>query len=147
MAQQYRMTRNASLLTQTFLAVNLTTKYHGASSGTIIADEYLGGQSTRRGSELCMAVEMIFSMSYLYRFLGDNSFADHAELALFNALPSGIAEDWWSHQYVTQTNQPWSRNLTAVPYYNVVSYGNVYGLEPNFVSPIFFFNPIPGSID
>jgi hypothetical protein len=109
MAQQYRMTNNASLLTQTRLAVNLTTTYHGADSGTIIADEYLGGQSTRRGSELCMAVEMIFSTSYLYRLLGDNSFADHAELALFIALPAGIAEDWWSHQYVTQTNQPWSR--------------------------------------
>jgi hypothetical protein len=134
MVQQYRMTRNASLMTQTMLAVNLTTKYHGAASGTIIADEYLGGQSTRRSSELCMAVKMIFSMSYLYRFLGDNSFADHAELALFNALPGGIATDWWSHQYVTQTNEPWSRNLTSSPFYNVVSYGNVYGLEPNFVS-------------
>ena len=140
MVQQYRMTRNASLLTQTSLAVNLTTKYHGADSGTIIADEFLGGQSTRRGSELCMAVEMVFSMSYLYRFLGDNSFADHAELTLFNALPAGIAEDWWSHQYITQTNQPWSRNLTASPYYNVVSYGNVYGLEPNFVSLVFFYS-------
>lgn len=134
------MTRNASLITQTSLAVNLTTKYHGADPGTIIADEYLGGQSTRRGSELCMAVEMIFSMSYLYRFLGYNSFADHAELALFNALPAGIAADWWRHQYVTQTNQPWSRNLTASPFYNVVSYGNVYGLEPNFVSLVSFYS-------
>lgn len=81
-----------------------------------------------------MAVEMIFSLSYLYRFLGDNSFADKAELAAFNALPAAISPDHWSHQYVMQTNQPWSRNLTEQPYYNVVSYGNVFGLEPNFVS-------------
>lgn len=31
-----------------------------------------------------------------------------------------------------QTNQPWSRNLTAKPYFNVVPYGNTFGLEPNF---------------
>ncbi|GAB7354591.1 hypothetical protein MBLNU459_g5034t1 [Dothideomycetes sp. NU459] len=107
---------------------------HGVNlaEGTIIADEYLGGLSPQRGSELCMAVETMFSLAYLYRLFGDNSFADQAELAAFNALPAPIANDWWSHQYVTQTNQPWSRNLTAKPFYNVVSYGNVYGLEPNF---------------
>lgn len=31
-----------------------------------------------------------------------------------------------------QTNQPWSRNLTANPFFNVVSYGSTFGLEPNF---------------
>lgn len=31
-----------------------------------------------------------------------------------------------------QTNQPWSRNLTANPFFNVVSYSNTFGLEPNF---------------
>jgi len=149
MAQLYRMNKNESLIQQSRDAVEMVVKYQGASSGTIIADEYIGGQSPQRGqillpldlnqltifrSELCMAVEMIFSMSYLYRFIGDNSFADRAELAAFNALPAAIAPDHWSHQYVTQTNQPWSQNLTGKPFYNVVSYGNVFGLEPNFVS-------------
>jgi hypothetical protein len=81
-----------------------------------------------------MAVETIFSLSYLYRFIGDNSFADRAELAAFNALPAAIAPDFWSHQYVTQMNQPWSQPLGGKPFYNVVPYGNVFGLEPNFVS-------------
>lgn len=39
----------------------------------------------------------------------------------------------WAHQYVTQTNEPWSKNLTGEPYFNVVPYANTYGLEPNFV--------------
>jgi hypothetical protein len=40
----------------------------------------------------------------------------------------------WSQQYVTQTNQPWARNLTSVnPFFNVVTYANTFGLEPNFV--------------
>ena len=82
-----------------------------------------------------MAVETIFSLSYLYRFIGDNSFADRAELAAFNALPAAIAPDFWSHQYVTQMNQPWSQPLDGKPFYNVVPYGNVFGLEPNFVGP------------
>lgn len=38
----------------------------------------------------------------------------------------------WAHQYVQQTNQPWARNFTANPFFNVVSYSTTYGLEPNF---------------
>lgn len=95
------MEKNPSLLDQSREAVDMTIKYHGSSSGTIIADEYLGGLSPQRGSELCMTVEMMYSMSYLYRFMGDNDFADRAELAAFNALPAAISADWWSHQYVT----------------------------------------------
>jgi hypothetical protein len=33
---------------------------------------------------------------------------------------------------VQQTNQPWSKNLTANPFFNVVPYGSSFGLEPNF---------------
>ena len=128
------MTRNESLVQQSRDAVNMTMTYQGTVSGTITADEYLGGISPERGSELCMSVETIFSLSYLYRAIGDNSFADRAELTAFKALPAGISSDWWSHQYVTQVNQPWSKNLTGRPYFNVVPYGNVFGLEPNFVS-------------
>ncbi|KIM98411.1 hypothetical protein OIDMADRAFT_56776 [Oidiodendron maius Zn] len=128
----YRMTKNESLIPQTFNAVNWTYLYHGSRAGSIIADEHLGNLSPQRGSETCMAVEMMFSMAYLYRFYGVNTFADNAERAAFNALPAALSPDWWAHQYVQQTNQPWSRNLTAQPYFNVVPYGNTFGLEPNF---------------
>ncbi|KAF5981967.1 six-hairpin glycosidase [Fusarium bulbicola] len=120
------------LVQQTKAAVDMTAKYQGSVSGTIIADEHLGALSPQRGSELCMAVESIFSYAFLYRFHGVNSYADKAELAAFNAFPAAMSPDWWSHQYVTQTNQIWSRNLTQNPFFNVVSYANTYGLEPNF---------------
>ncbi|KAI9148723.1 Six-hairpin glycosidase [Paramyrothecium foliicola] len=123
---------NESLIQQTRNAVDMTAKYQTSLSGTIIGDEHLGAQSPQRGSELCMAVESIFSYAFLYRFHGDNDYADKAELAAFNAFPAAMSSDWWSHQYVTQTNQPWSRNLTANPFFNVVSYSNTFGLEPNF---------------
>ncbi|KAH8655429.1 hypothetical protein BX600DRAFT_515250 [Xylariales sp. PMI_506] len=128
----YRMTKNPGLIEQTYTAVNLTATYQTSDSGTIVADEHLGGRSPERGSELCMSVESMFSYAYLYRFHGANDFADRAERAAFNALPAAISPDWWSHQYVTQTNQPWSKNLSGDPFFNVVPYGNTYGLEPNF---------------
>ncbi|KAF8846651.1 hypothetical protein BDZ45DRAFT_786199 [Acephala macrosclerotiorum] len=105
-AQLYRMTKNSSLVEQTRGTVNMPFNYQGSNSRTIIADEYIGGTSPQRGSELRMAVETMFSLSYLYRLIGDNSFADRAELAAFNVLPAMISPDFWSHQYVTQTNQP-----------------------------------------
>ena len=44
-------------------------------------------------SELCMAVESMFSYAYLYRLHGANLFADRAELAAFNALPAAMSAD------------------------------------------------------
>ncbi len=108
-------------------------RVHSAGRFTFVAAHEMLIRIAR--SELCMSVETTFSLSYLYRLFGDNAFADRAELAAFNAFPAAISPDFWSHQYVTQTNQPWSQNLTGKPFFNVVSYGNVFGLEPNFVSP------------
>jgi hypothetical protein len=56
-------------------------------------------------SELCGVVEAMFSLSYLYKAIGDRNFADRCELTAFNALPVMVTPDWWSHQYVAQTNQ------------------------------------------
>lgn len=62
--------------------------------------------------------------------------ADWVEQVAFNALVASISADWYSHQYVQQENQPWSRNLTkgSNMWSDVSSYGNVFGLEPNYVS-------------
>ncbi|KAF5702380.1 six-hairpin glycosidase [Fusarium globosum] len=128
----YRLTGNDSLVQQTKMAVDMAVKYQTSVSGTIIGDEHLGALSPQRGSELCMTVESIFSYAFLYRFHGINNYADKAELAAFNAFPAAMSPDWWSHQYVTQTNQIRSGNLTENPFFNVVSYANIYGLEPNF---------------
>jgi len=120
----------------TYWAINQTIKYHGANSGTIIADEYLGALNPQRGSELCMAVEMMYSMSYLYRLFGENSWADQAELTAFNALPAAISPDWWSHEYVTQMNQPWAKRFENdhKPYFNTNPSANSFGMDTNYVS-------------
>ncbi|KAI5867086.1 hypothetical protein GGS23DRAFT_603201 [Durotheca rogersii] len=130
----YRMTHDDSLRTQTRTAVDLLAQYHKSLAGTIIADEFVTDLNPSRGAELCTAAELAFSMAYIYQYLGDNDLADWAEQVTFNAVPASIFPDWWSHQYVQQENQPWSRNLSVYPemWSNVGSHGNVFGLEPDY---------------
>lgn len=39
----------------------------------------------------------MFSYAYLYRFYGNNDFADRAERAAFNAFPAAISGDCQAH--------------------------------------------------
>ncbi|KAI1341439.1 duf1680 domain-containing protein [Xylariaceae sp. FL0016] len=130
----YRMNHDETLKTQTRTAVDLLEKWHKSLAGTIIADEFVTDLNPIRGAELCTSTEVTFSMAWIYQYLADNDLADWAELTAFNAYPGQLYPDWWSHQYVQQENQPWSRNLTEKPdmWTNVGSYGNVFGLEPNY---------------
>ena len=140
-AVDYRFTRNTTLLQNSRNGVNWTFQFHGAASGTILGDERESGLSPTRGSELCTAVEAMFSMSYLYQVLGDNAFADQCELAAFNALPVAMTPDHWAHQYITQPNQPWSRPVQASGlFWNVGDYAQIYGLCESTVS---FALPLP----
>ncbi|KAK1543781.1 hypothetical protein CPAR01_04414 [Colletotrichum paranaense] len=136
-AHLYRMHPSPELANLSRDAVRKTFKYHGTPAGSVSSDEYIGGLSPQRGSELCCSVELMFSLSYLYQLFGDNDLADRVELAAFNAIPAGISADWWSHQYITQVNQPWACELELAkdektPFYDVCRYANVFGLEPEF---------------
>lgn len=106
--------------------VDWTFRYHGAASGTVLADEREDGASPWYGSELCTTVEVMFSQSYNYRALGDSYYADGCELAAFNALPGALTGDWWAHQYMSQPNQPYSKNLSSTPFYDVNTVGQTY---------------------
>lgn len=127
-----RFTHNDSLIQTAMDGVTWTMTYHGAASGTVIADERLVGLSPYSGSELCTAVETMYSLSYLYQSLGTNCYADRAELTAFNALPAMLTPDWWGRQYMEEPNQPYAVNLTATPFYNTNSWGQTFGLEPNY---------------
>lgn len=132
-AVDYRFTRNSTLLESCRNGVNWTFKHHGAASGTILGDERESGLSPTRGSELCTVVEAMYSLSYLYHTLGDNTFADQCELAAFNALPVMLTPDHWAHQYIAQPNQPWSRRVQSSGlFWNVGDWGQTYGLSPNY---------------
>ena len=127
-----RSTKNDSLITTAKNGVDWTFKYHGSASGTILADERLAGLNPFYGSELCTDVETIYSLAYNYFAIGDPNYADRAELAAFNALPAAMWPDWTSHQYMTEPNQPFAKNLSASPFWNVNTVGQSFGVEPNY---------------
>lgn len=129
----YRFTANESLLRNNRDGVHWTFTYHGDPAGSIIGDERESGINANRGSELCTAVEAMYSMSYLYQMLGDNYFADRCELAAFNALPVSITGDHWARQYLALASEPYAEELDGTnPFWNVGNKGIVYGLEPNY---------------
>jgi hypothetical protein len=127
-----RFENNQSMVELSRRAVDWTFQYHGSTSGTVLGDERLEGLDPFYGSELCMTVETMYSLSYLYQASGDATFADRAELAAFNALPAAVTGDWWAHQYLTQPNQPYSKVLDETPFWNVKPNGQTFGLEPNY---------------
>lgn len=125
----YRFTGNNSILQNNRDGVNWTFTYHGDPAGSIIGDERESSLNANRGSELCTAVETMYSMSYLYHALGDNYFADRCERAAFNALPVSINADHWAHQYLAVPSEPYAQILSGNnPFWNVGDAGIIYGL-------------------
>jgi len=127
-----RLLHDQDLLDSSRRGVRLTFDYHGTSSGAIVGDERMSSNSPARGTELCSVVETMFSLSTLYQILGDASFADRLENAAFNAMPAMIMPRWWAHQYVAQTNQPYSYEVPDTHFWNVGPWGLTFGTEPNY---------------
>ncbi|KAH8423913.1 uncharacterized protein LDX57_001665 [Aspergillus melleus] len=128
----YRNTHEEKLKTQTRTALDLLSQYHTSLAGAIIADEYITDLSPTKGSELCIAAEMMFSLNWIYQYLGDNDIADWAELVAFNALPAAISPDWWAHQYVQQENQPYAHPVDPEVWTINGPRANIFGLEPEY---------------
>lgn len=80
-------------------------RFNGTAQGMYGADEALHGNSPTQGSELCSAVELMFSLESMLEITGDVSYADQLEKIAFNALPSQVSEDYMSRQYFQQANQ------------------------------------------
>ncbi|KAL0253124.1 hypothetical protein SLS55_010575 [Diplodia seriata] len=127
-----RFTHNDTLVDITRRGVDWTFRYHAAAHGGILADERLAGLAPYYGSETCTLVETMYSLSYLYQTLGNNSYADLAETIAFNALPAQMSPNWWGRQYVGQPNQGFATELDENPFYNVRESGLLYSVEANY---------------
>ncbi|MDH6305175.1 hypothetical protein M2459_002272 [Parabacteroides sp. PF5-5] len=79
--------------------------YNGQPQGMYGGDEGLHGNNPTQGSELCSAVELMYSLEKMVEITGDIDFADHLERVAFNALPTQITDDFMDKQYFQQANQ------------------------------------------
>ena len=80
-------------------------KYNGQPQGMYGGDEALHGNNPTQGSELCSAVELMYSLESMLPVLGDIDLADHLERIAFNALPTQISDNFMERQYFQQANQ------------------------------------------
>ncbi len=80
-------------------------KYNGMAHGLFGGDESLHGNNPTQGSELCTAVEMMFTLESTLAITGDVSYADRLEKIAFNALPEQTTDDYMARQYFQQANQ------------------------------------------
>jgi hypothetical protein len=80
-------------------------KYNGMAHGLYGGDEALHGNNPTQGSELCTAVEMMFSLESILGITGSVAFADQLEKIAFNALPTQVSDDFMNRQYFQQANQ------------------------------------------
>ncbi len=101
--------------------------FHGQPHGLYGGDEALHGHSPDRGSELCSAVEMMFSLEKMLEITGDVDYADRLERIAFNVLPTQCTDDYRGRQYFQQTNQV-QATLGDRDFYNDGGNRVVYGL-------------------
>jgi DUF1680 family protein len=80
-------------------------KFDGMAHGLFGGDEMLHGNNPTQGSELCSAVEMMFTLENTLAITGDVNYADQLERIAFNALPTQTTEDYTARQYFQQANQ------------------------------------------
>lgn len=112
--------------------ISLLDKHHGTAVGTITGDECLAGKSPLRGTELCSAVELMYSYEHILKIFGEAKFADKIEKIAFNALPAYFTNDMWCHQYNQQVNQIAAVEDPRMPWGTNEADANIYGLEPHF---------------
>lgn len=77
----------------------------GLPTGLWAGDEKIHFGDPVRGSELCTAVEMMYSLEEMIQATGDVQWADHLERVAYNALPPQSTDAYDGRQYYQQTNQ------------------------------------------
>jgi len=80
-------------------------RYDGMPFGLFGADESIHGNDPTQGSELCTAVEMMYTLETMLRIAGRTDYADRLERVAFNALPTQIDSNFMTRQYFQQANQ------------------------------------------
>ncbi|MBK7173782.1 MAG: glycoside hydrolase family 127 protein [Bacteroidales bacterium] len=78
---------------------------HGFVNGMYGADEMLHGNDPIQGSELCSAIELMYSLESVLPISGDLYYADYLEKIAYNVLPTQVDDHFTRKQYFQQVNQ------------------------------------------
>ncbi len=115
LSQQYSDQNAVSLGIDNLMRENALS--FGINSGT----EFLSGDASVQGVELCAIVEAMLSLETAVRISGDSLLADRLETISFNALPAALANNIKGIQYFTLPN-----NVIAI-------YGN-HGYDEDYAN-------------
>lgn len=133
-------------------------RFNGMAHGLYGGDEALHGNNPTQGSELCSAVEMMFSLESMLEITGNIKYADHLEKITFNTLPAQVSDDFVTHQYFQQANQIMAtrktRNFEVNHHGTDLCYGVLTGFPcctsnmhqgwPKFTQNLFYATPDKG---
>jgi len=100
--QQHQEQRYLDAVKKGLLALK---ECHGFVNGMYGADEPLHGNDPTQGSELCSAMEMMYSFESILPITGDVYYADYLEKMAYNVIPTQISDDFLRKQYFQQVNQ------------------------------------------
>ncbi|MEN6453310.1 MAG: beta-L-arabinofuranosidase domain-containing protein [Prolixibacteraceae bacterium] len=102
---RYQATKNREHVDAIQKGYNDLKRTHGWPTGLYGGDELLHTGNPTQGSELCTAVEMMFSLEKMIEITGNTEWADWLERVTFNALPAQITDNFDARQYYQQLNQ------------------------------------------
>ncbi len=103
-AIRYQQSGDKALLEALHTARKTINRTFGYPTGLWAGDELTRFGNPIYGSELCTAVEMMFSLGEILKISGDISWADHLERVAYNALPTQVSDDCTVRQYYQQLN-------------------------------------------
>lgn len=101
----YQQTRDRALLEAVKTGFRDMDRAIGWPTGLYGGDEALHTNNPTQGSELCTAVEMMFSLETMLAITGDIDYAERLEKVAFNALPTQVTDNFDARQYYHQLNQ------------------------------------------
>lgn len=101
----YQQSKDSVHLNAPFKGLKSLRAGHGFANGMYGGDEALHGNDPTQGSELCSAVEIMYSFESMLPITGNTYYADYLEKVAFNVLPTQHDDAFMKKQYFQQPNQ------------------------------------------
>ena len=101
----YQQNKDSALLKSVKAGLSTIKKIHGFANGMYGGDERMHGNDPTTGSELCSAVEIMYSFENNLPITGDVYYADYLEKIAYNVLPTQHDDHFNNKQYFQQANQ------------------------------------------